>query len=508
MSGADPARAGERASAAIPGYPPVGVEPWDARRERAPVVLLFLAALAVRLPNSGGDLWLDELATLTSHVRLPFREIFTTFISANQHVLYSLLSRACVVTLGESAFSVRLPAILFGAAGAPALYFLGRMVAPRREALAAALVLTFSYHHAYFSQSARGYTGYLFLSVLSTAFLFRALARGHKPDWRGFVLASAANLYMHLNGVFFLAGQVGGALLLHGPRALRDGRVRARLGQVAAAAAAAGLLAALLYAPIVRSMFHFFTTEDRNVGWMPSIALVKVILRDAAPGALGLAVAAAGGAVAIAGFVSLARSAPLLLATMILPLVAGLGVILAMGVGTYPRFFLIVVPFGLIIAVRGLRVLTEAAARALVREGGDHRARAAHVAFSALVALATLAGAARLPALYSLPKQDYTGAIAFVRAERAPGDLIVAAYMAQVGTQFYEPSALSARTAADLEAILSRGEPIWLIGTLEADMRVRAPDLAALIDARFREVRRFPGIIGDGTMIVWRSKAP
>jgi hypothetical protein len=39
-------------------------------------------------------------------------------------------------------------------------------------------------------------------------------------------------------------------------------------------------------------------------------------------------------------------------------------------------------------------------------------------------------------------------------------------------------------------------------------MRQRAPDLAALIDSRFREVRRFPGLIGDGTMIVWRSLAP
>jgi len=498
----------EDANPALPGYPPRGVEPWDGRRERVPVILLFLAALVVRLPNSGGDLWLDELATLTSHVRLPFREIFTTFISANQHVLYSLLSRACVVLLGESAFSVRLPAILFGAAGAPALYFLARMVASRREALAAALILTFSYHHAYFSQSARGYTGYLFFSILSTAFLFRGLARDHKSDWRGFVIASVANLYMHLNGVFFLAGQVGGCVLLHGARALRDARARARLSRVVVAAAAAALLAGVLYAPIVRSMFHFFTTEDRNVGWMPSLALAKVILRDAAPGALGLAAAGAGLVVGIAGFVSFARSAPLLLAAMILPLVAGLGVILAMGVGTYPRFFLIVVPFGLIIAVRGLRVVAEAAARAVVRGGEERRARVAHVAFAVCAAMAALAGAARLPTLYALPKQDYSGAIAYVRAERAPGDLIAAAYMAQVGTQFYEPSALSARTAADLDAILSRGEPVWLIGTLEADMRVRAPDLAALIDARFREVRRFPGIIGDGEMVVWRTNAP
>jgi hypothetical protein len=265
-------------------------------------------------------------------------------------------------------------------------------------------------------------------------------------------------------------------------------------------------------------MFHFFTTEDRNVGWLPSLALVKVILRDAAPGAIGLAAVAIAGAIGLAGFLSYARTAPLLLLTVILPIVAGLGVVLAMGVGTYPRFFLILIPFGLLIAVRGLRVASDAIARAVSRNGQSAGAgigiasRGAsargRVIFVTIVALAAIVGAARLPRLYALPKQDYTGAIAFVNSQRAPGDLVAAAYMAQLGTQYYEPAALSARTVEQLAPILERGAPVWLIGTLEEDMRQRAPDLAALIDSRFREVRRFPGLIGDGTMIVWRSLAP
>jgi hypothetical protein len=172
---------------------------------------------------------------------------------------------------------------------------------------------------------------------------------------------------------------------------------------------------------------------------------------------------------------------------------------MAMGVGTYPRFFLILLPFGLLIVVRGFRVAADWL-------GGVLRAPAlGRTLFAGLAVAAALAGAARLPRLYTLPKQDYTGALAFVRAERESRDLVAAAYMAQLGIQHYEPSALAARTAPDLEAILARGEPVWLIGTLEEDMRQRAPDLAAIIGERFREVRRFPGIIGDGTMIVWRS---
>jgi uncharacterized membrane protein len=43
-----------------------------------------------------------------------------------------------------------------------ALYLLGRAVAGPTEALFAAALMTVAYHHVWFSQNARGYSGLLF----------------------------------------------------------------------------------------------------------------------------------------------------------------------------------------------------------------------------------------------------------------------------------------------------------------------------------------------------------
>ncbi len=480
------------------------------RRDRLIVLLLTALALAARLPRLGGDLWIDEIATVENFVRIPFSAIVTTYLSANQHVLYSVLAHASIAAFGETSWALRLPALLFGVASVPALYFLARAIGPRREAIAASILLAVSYHHAYFSQSARGYTGYLFFSILSTAYLVRALAPGTTRDWAGFAAASVGNLYMHLNGAFLLAGQVAGAVVFHVAReSRRAGRAEgARLARrLAVALGAIAVVAGALYAPIVASMFEFFTTADRNVGWTPSFELVRVILRDAAPGRLALAALALAIPVGVAGLASVARTAPLIPVVMFLPILLGLSAVITMGVGTYPRFFIGLLPFGILVAVRGLAVVAEAGARAVASAPG-RRERIARRAFVGLLACAALGAASGLPRLYALPKQDYTGALAFVRAERASGDLVAAAFTATTGACYYDPAILRARGPADLEEILSRGAPVWLVGTFLADLRVREPALAALIDARFGEARRFPGLVGDGAVVVWRSREP
>lgn len=500
-------RGGEGRPRALPEAPVSGGPPAGAaRRDAALLAGLALLALAVRLPRLGGDLWIDEIATLVAFVRIPLREIATTYVSANQHVLYSLLAHVSCALLGESAVALRLPALLFGVATVPAIAYLARTIGTRAEGTAAALILAVSYHHAYFSQSARGYTGLLLFSVLSTAFLLRALATGSRRHWAGFVLASVANLYVHLNGAFLLAAQAAGALALHvlpAPPAARGAAFR----PLAAALAAVVLGAGALYAPIVASMVTFFATADRDVGWAPSWSLLRVIARDTAPGPAALAAALAALPVGIAGLASVARSAPLVVVVMFLPVVLGLGAVLAMGVGTYPRFFLGLLPFAIVVGVRGLRVVSEAVGRARgLRARGPRAARA----FALLAALAALAAASGLPRLYALPKQDYTGALAYVRERRAPGDLVAAAYVTDTGARFYDPSVLSARSAEDLEAVLARADAdraaVWLLATFVLDMRARDPRLAGLVDARFREVARFRGLVGDGDVLVYRSE--
>jgi uncharacterized membrane protein len=137
-------------------------------RAWAILALLMAVGLLLRLINLGSGLWYDEIVTLVKYVRLTPSQLLTTCTEFNNHMLFSLLAQASIAIFGESDWALRLPAVLFGVACIPALWWLASLVVGPREALYAAILLTVSYHHVFYSQSARGYTGLLFFSLLST----------------------------------------------------------------------------------------------------------------------------------------------------------------------------------------------------------------------------------------------------------------------------------------------------------------------------------------------------
>lgn len=462
--------------------------------------LLFLLALVVRLPGSGGDLWIDEIASLTNFMRPPLSLILVTYGSANNHVLYSILAHISISAFGEGSLPLRLPAILLGAAGAPALFLVARHFLARREAVAAALLLALSYHHAYFSQSARGYTGMIFLSLVSTHWMLNALEEGRRRDWALWAWAAALNIYMLLSGVFVCAGQVLGVLALRIVPTRNEARphVLSRLTRWATIAAA---LTFLFYAPLLLSAAQFYANVP-DWGWRPSFELLRVFWNASSPHSALSVAAILALPVAAVGFLSLLRRAPILIFCLVLPPFLELLVTIALGAGTYPRRFLLLLPFALLVAVRGCALTADAAAAWL------GRTKFAQPLFLTLTAAGMLSVAAGLPRLYTVPKQDYRGALRVIAERRGASDLVAAAYIADTGTRFYDPSVRSARAAADLEALLAEGRTIWLVGTFLGDLRQRAPDLNRIIEDRFVVVDRLPGLVGDGDMIVWRSKEP
>ncbi|HTG84625.1 MAG TPA: glycosyltransferase family 39 protein, partial [Gemmatimonadales bacterium] len=115
---------------------------------------LLIIGLALRLHDLGVGLWFDEIQTMVDYVRLPLGQILTTYDSQNQHMLYSVLARLSVDLFGDSGWSLRLPAALMGTASLWATYRLASRLTSEREALLATLLLTFSYHHVWFSQNA------------------------------------------------------------------------------------------------------------------------------------------------------------------------------------------------------------------------------------------------------------------------------------------------------------------------------------------------------------------
>src|SRR5262245_50050613 len=94
----------------------------------------WIIGLAMGSSRLGTGLWFDEIITLVDFVRLPTAELVRTFSSFNNHVLYSLEAQAAIALFGETAWALRLPAMLFGVAGVAALWWFGRQIVSVSEA--------------------------------------------------------------------------------------------------------------------------------------------------------------------------------------------------------------------------------------------------------------------------------------------------------------------------------------------------------------------------------------
>ena len=93
-------------------------------RDLSILLLILFAGTAARFYKLDASLWYDEVLTLTEFVRLSAWDIVTTYTSFNNHVFFSLQAHASVAVFGESAWALRLPAVLFGIAAIPLFWLL------------------------------------------------------------------------------------------------------------------------------------------------------------------------------------------------------------------------------------------------------------------------------------------------------------------------------------------------------------------------------------------------
>jgi hypothetical protein len=469
-----------------------------------PALLVVLAAVP-RVIGLDQDFWIDETATAVTYLRLPWWKAVQTYHSANQHLLYSVLGSLSFAAFGESEAAARLPAVLFGILGVAALYALGRAVTSERQAIAASVLLAVSYHHVWFSQSARGYSGMVFFTVLGTALFLRALARDRGRDWAAYVACMTLGVLCLMNTAFVVMGHAA-AYLLAWPRWTGWRSEHAPLTRrVAGSVVAVALLSLAGHGLVLKQMIDFFRTVDRNgLGWASVGSLAPVVATGlrAGLGAVGLI---AMGVLLTAGAASYARQSPVLAGLLLLPAAFNALAIVVLRYGAYPRSFLYVLPFALLMAVRGAAVLGGwAAARVLPAE---RRARGAMAIELAAVGILVCASLGALTLNYRFPKQDYRGALRHVMAVKGPDDEVAAVGLAGVTYRlYYAPWLRFPQTPDELRALMKGGRRVWVLLTLPRDMRLRFPDLTRVIETDFEPMARFRGTLGDGDVYVVRSR--
>lgn len=484
--------AGERAArqAATPHINPVAL------------VALLAVGLALRIPGLGDGLWFDEIQTQLEYVRLPWGRLLTTFDSTNQHLLFSVSARAMQQLFGESATTLRMPAVLFGVASLWAALVFALRWMPTRQAWWSTAVLAVAYHHIWFSQNARGYTALLlFTIVASTVFLDLLRGTGTRRTVLLYTLAMSLVLLTHLTAATVAAAH--GLAWLWRARALDAGRAR---WAPFVALTGAGLLTATCYAPIVPQVLSAVGSSGVSnvpLEWQNPLWFFAETVRGLAralPG--GVAVVAVAGVIGALGVFVAWRRDRIATVLMLLPLVIMAIMVMSTGHNLWPRFFFFGAAFLVQLAVHGgfglLELIGRVAPAAL-------RPRLLQVG-EAVLALGVIGCLVIAPKAWG-PKQDFGAAVAFVESERAPGDVVVLTDLTRYPVNTWLGRDWpTAATGDELAAAESPTGRTWVLYTFPIRLSATFPTLWERLKRDYREVQVVPGTVGDGAIVIVRRE--
>jgi len=473
----------------------------------AVLTILTLGGLALRAIELNSQLWYDEICSLVVTSRPPLLEILTTYYGDIQHPLYSALAHISVVVLGETAWTVRLPAIIFGVASIPLLFLLARAVAPPREALLAAALLTVSYHHVWFSQNARGYTALLFWTLLCTLLFYRGLGLRRWPPFLAYAVAAALGAYTHLTFVFVVVGHAATILLL-AAQSFRGRREALRwLAMPTAAIVLSGVLTLAFYAPILGQFVHFYLHVS---GKMKAVSTPRWAMLETLRGLqlgfgsqLAVAVAALLVGCGLWGYWRENRPAFLLL---VLPaVVTVLGLVGLLG-KMYPRYLFLLFGFAILIVVRGAMVVGAVLGRHTNPLRGAALGRMIGIG---CMLLAITVSSSSLVRVYRHPKQDFYGALRFVESARRSSEPVLTAGAAAWPYQhYYGRDWPELKDIAQTESIRGQARRVWLVYTFPRYIEDETPGLMDAIGREFKTIQVFRGTLNDGEVFVCVSDVP
>jgi mannosyltransferase len=482
-----------------------------------PILALTGFALLLRVWEINADLWVDEIINVVEYMRLTPIEAALKFKSANQHLLNSVLGSISIHLFGESTWSIRLPAMLFGVATIPVFYCLARRLTDRREAIFATLLLTVSYHHVWFSQNARGYSAMIFFTVLSTLLMIRCLgnltstnpaspnpANTGRKDWLWFSLSGALGMMSLLNFAFVLAGQFLAAL-----SQFVDTRNWSRLRMLVLSGVLIVVLTLLGYAMTLPAIIGYFTaaSDATGTGWQNPRAFSNLLatgwamlvagITGGLPG-MALPALATGAFIVFTGWISYLRRMRFIALVLVLPVVFNIVVLAQLNWIVFPRSFLYVLPIGILILARGSFVLGDWAVR---------RFRSFEWVVFVLPVLLLAASLVILPHNYRYPKQNYSDSLAYTRAQAEVDDTVAVVSSISYGFKnFYDPNLAFPKGMEELDALRGPDHRVWVLYSLY-NMKNRQPVLLQYIETEFERRRVFPGTLNGGTVFLAVSKA-
>jgi len=462
------------------------------------IISILCTAAVLRLYALDSGLWHDEIVTYVKYARLPLGEIVSTYWNQNQHFLYTLLAHVSIVIFGDTAWSLRLPAALFGVASIWALYLFGRQVSTDRETFLACALVSLSYHHVWFSQNARGYIGLLFWTLLASWLFLRGLREAHPDLWLFYGIAAALGVYTNMAMLFVIMGHF---VIYLWQIWTRGGDWPCRWIGFLLGFCFAGFLTLLLHALVLPQMLVGGIGEESTVpAWKQPLWAILEFMAAIKIGFAGMIAAVGALLVFGIGLWSFVQTEPSVVQLMILPALACAAAVVGLGHHLWPRLFFFTFGFAALIVVRGAIVLGQKAGHLLkISPIGACRLG------TAFATVLILVSAFSLPHAY-LPKQNFSAALKFIDASKEPGDTV-----AMVGLvtftykNFYVRDWREVKTVEELNSIRSHSKRTWLLYTFPTHVTAVYPEIMRSIKQDFQIVKQFPGTVGDGSIFVSRA---
>jgi mannosyltransferase len=182
-----------RHDALRPSVPPV------TRLEICFLTTAMVVALMLRLPHVTRGLIYDEIYSAIHFIDVEsIWQTISSYAVFNNHIAYSILARFSQAVFGPHEWALRLPALLLGLGSVYCMWAVGRRFLRPRVAVAATFGLALSPVHVMWSVSARGYTGIILFTFVSSYLYFELLNRPTRFRAFTFILSSVAGIYFHL----------------------------------------------------------------------------------------------------------------------------------------------------------------------------------------------------------------------------------------------------------------------------------------------------------------------
>ena len=453
--------------------------------------------LLLRSHDLNAGLWFDEIDTLVRYGTCSLTHVVSSFETQNNHLAYSVLANLSIQAFGESPWALRLPAVLLGAASLWALWRFALMIAPPIQALFATWLLAVSYHHVWFSQDARGYTGMLLATLVSSAVFLSMLWQKQSSNLKlpfCYAVAASFGIWMHTTAVFVVVAHflIWAVLCARGKAALAN-RWPPLWGFMFAAA-----LSIWGYALVLPQFVETLggpSMAGHETEWRNPLWLLRETLAGLASGLPGGWLALLEGVLVLGmGLWSFSRQSRELLALLLLPAAITAAVVIAQGHNLWPRFFFFSAGFAVLIVVRGVFEFVEVLARGPLE---PHR----RWIFPTALTLLCLASAATLVRVYG-PKQDFAAALTYVQSH-APAGAVATLEMGNLPfLEYHRQPWAQINSLDDLMAFEAAHEEVWVVLATPAYLAAVQPETWARLQTEYSEKQVFYGTSRGGEIVV------